>query len=211
MISSNFSLVELDTGLLAGMSDPERGLVALGERFFAALRLKKQVVQDFRVIEGVRGLAGLNAKLFGKIHHNGFVPENSPQPVVAAGADHADQPIFDLDHRDVKRAAPQVINEDRLVLTLLETVGDGGRGGFVQDRANVQARQAAGIGCRLAFRRTEIRGAGDHDIGDLCRRAAISASPTTLRQINDEMSSGPKACPSYSKTKFGSPMPQLDP
>ena len=35
---------------------------------------------------------------------------------------------------------------------------------------------------------------------------AISASPTTLRRMNEEMSSGLNACPSCSKTKFGSPM-----
>ena len=160
-------LVELDACLLAGVSDPEGGLVALGQRFLAALRLEEQVVQDFGIIEGIGGLAGLGSKLLGEIHHDRLVPEHAPQPVVAAGADHADQAVLDLDHRDVECAAPQVVNQNGLVLALLEAIGDGGGGGLVQDRPHVQARQPAGVGRRLAFRRAEIGRAGDHDIGDL--------------------------------------------
>ena len=71
-------LVELDARLLAGVSDPERGLVALGERFLAALGLEEQVVQDFGIIEGVGCLAGLGAKLLGEVHHDRLVPEHAP-------------------------------------------------------------------------------------------------------------------------------------
>ena len=71
--------------------------------------------------------------------------------MVAAGADDADQSILDLDHRDVERAAAEVVDQDGLVLALLETVGDRGGGRLVEDRADVQARQPAGVGGRLAL------------------------------------------------------------
>ena len=51
--------VELDPGLLAGVSDAERGLVALGQRLLAALGLEEQVVEDFGIVERVGSLAGL--------------------------------------------------------------------------------------------------------------------------------------------------------
>ena len=96
--------------------------------------------------------------------------------MVAAGADHADQPVLDLDHRDVERAAAQVVDQDGLVLALLEPVGDGGGGRLVQDRPHVQARQPAGVGRRLALGRPEIGRAGDHDVGDLVAQGDLGVA-----------------------------------
>ena len=45
--------VELDACLLAGVSDAEWGLVALGQRFLAALGLEEQVVEDLGIVERV--------------------------------------------------------------------------------------------------------------------------------------------------------------
>ena len=167
MISSNLASVELDPRLVPGVRDAERGLLALGQRFLAALGLQEQVVQDFGIIERVAVLAGLSPELLRQVHHDRLIPEHAPQPVVAAGADHADQPVLDLDHRDVERAAPQVVDQDGLVFTVLEAIGDGGGGRLVQDGPHVQAGQAAGVGRRLALGRSEIRRTGDHDLADL--------------------------------------------
>ncbi len=91
MISSNLLAVELDPRLMPGMRDPEWGLLALGQRFLAALGLEEQVVQDFGIIERVRLLAGLSPELLGQVHHDRLIPQHAPQAVVAAGADHPDQ------------------------------------------------------------------------------------------------------------------------
>ena len=72
--------------------------------------------------ERVRFLTGLATKLLGEIHHDRLVPQDTPQAVVAAGADDADQPVLDLDHRDVECAPSEVIDQDRLILA----VGDRG-------------------------------------------------------------------------------------
>ena len=87
--------------------------------------------------------------------------------MVAAGADDADQPVLDLDHRDVERAAAEVVDEDDLVVPLFEPVGDRRGRRLVEDGADVQARQPAGVGRGLALVGPEVGGAGDDDVGDL--------------------------------------------
>ena len=121
-------------------------------------------------------LAGLGPELLGEVHHDRLVPEHAAQAVVAAGADDADQPVLDLDHRDVERAAAQVVDQDGLVLALLEAVGDGGGGRLVQDRPDVQAGQPAGVGRRLALGRAEVGRAGDHDVGDLLAQGDLGVA-----------------------------------
>ena len=86
--------------------------------------------------------------------------------MVSAGADDADQAVLDLDHGDVECAAAQVVDQDRLVFPLLEPVGDGRRRRLVEDGADAQPRQPAGVGGRLALGRSEVGRAGDHDVGD---------------------------------------------
>ena len=147
LISSNFRPVELDAGLLPGVRDAERGLVALGERLLAALGLEEEVVEDFGVVERVGRLAGLGAELLGQVHHDGLVPEDAPQAMVAAGADDADEPVLDLDHRDVERAAAQVVDQDHLVFALLQAVGDGRR---PSARSGSRGRSARPAGPALA-------------------------------------------------------------
>ena len=97
------------------------------------------------------------AELLGQVHHDRLVPEDAAQAVVAAGADDPDQPVLDLDHGDVERAAAQVVDQDHLVLALFQPVGDGRGGRLVEDRPDVQARQPAGVGRRLAFGRRRSR------------------------------------------------------
>ena len=158
--------LELDAGLLAGVGHAERCLVALGERLLAPLGLEEQVVQDLGIVHRVGLDAGLGAELLGQVDHDRLVPERSAEPVVAAGADHADQPVLDLDHRDVEGAAAQVVDQDGLVVALLQPIGDRRGGRLVEDRADVQARQPAGVGGRLALVGAEVGRAGDHDVGD---------------------------------------------
>ena len=157
VISSNLAAFELDAGLLAGVGDAERGLVALGERLLAALGLEEQVVEDLGIVHRVGVHAGLALELVGEVHHDRLVPERAAEPVVAAGADHADQPVLDLDHRDVEGAAAEVVDQDGLVLALLQAVGDRGGGRLVQDRADVQPGEPAGVGRRLALGRCRSR------------------------------------------------------
>ena len=159
--------VQLDPGLLAGVRDPERGLLALGQRLLAPLGLEEQVVEHLGVVERVGFLGRLRPELLGQVHDDGLVPERSAQVVVAAGADDADQPVLDLDHGDVERASAQVVDQDRLVFALFQAVGDGRGRGLVEDGPDVEPGQPAGVGGRLALGGAEIGRAGDHHVGHL--------------------------------------------
>ena len=125
---------------------------------------------------GSASLAGLAPELLGEIHHDRLIPQDAPQTMVAAGADHPDQPVLDLDHRDVKSSATQVVNQNRLVFTLLQPIGDRGGRRLVQDRPHVQPGQPAGIGRRLALGRPEIGRAGDHDVADLFSQSDLGVA-----------------------------------
>ena len=98
---------------------------------------------------------------------DGLVPERPAEAVVAAGADDPDQAVLDLDHGHVEGAAAEVVDQNGLVLALLQAVGDGGGGGLVEDRADVQAGEPAGVGGGLALVGPEVGRAGDDDVGDL--------------------------------------------
>ena len=135
--------------------------------FLAALGLEEEVVEDLRVVHRVGFLAGLAPEILGQVEDDRLVPERAAEPVVAAGADHPDQAVLDLDHGHVEGAAAEVVDQDGLVLALLQPVGDGGGGGLIQDRPDVQAGQPAGVGGGLALVGPEVGRAGDHDVGDL--------------------------------------------
>ncbi len=157
VISSNFVAVKLDPGLLAGVSDAERGLLALGEGLLAAFGLEEEVVEDLGVVQRVGRFAGLLAELVGEVHHDRFVPERAAEAVVAAGADHADEAVLDLDHRHVERAAAEVVDQNGLIFALFQAIGDRRGGRLVEDRADVQTGEPARVGGGLAFRRCRNR------------------------------------------------------
>jgi hypothetical protein len=72
-----------------------------------------------------------------------------------------------LEQGHVERAATEVEDEDELVLlALVEAVGQGGRGGLVDDAQDVEARDLAGLLGGLALGVVEVRRDGDDRVGD---------------------------------------------
>ena len=87
--------------------------------------------------------------------------------VVAVRRLHLEDAVAELEHRHVERAAAEVEDEDRLVgAFLVETVGQRGRGGLVDDPDDVEAGDLAGVLRRLALRVVEVGGHGDDDVRD---------------------------------------------
>ena len=62
-----------------------------------------------------------------------------------------------LEHRHVERAAAEVEDEDRLVVLLVEPVGQRRRGRLVDDAQDLEARDLAGLLGRLALGVVEVR------------------------------------------------------
>ena len=99
------------------------------------------------------------------------VPVVAAEAVVAGGrADLDGREVVVLAHLeqgDVERAAAEVEDEDQLVLlALLEAVGQGRRGGLVDDAQHVEAGDLAGVLRGLALGVVEVRRDGDDGVRD---------------------------------------------
>ena len=78
---------------------------------------------------------------------------------------HLDHVVAHLEDGDVEGAASEVVHGDRLVLLLVQAVGQGGRRGLVDDPPDVQARDGPRVLGGLALAVVEIGRRRDHGIG----------------------------------------------
>ena len=76
---------------------------------------------------------------------------------VAIGRLDLDDTFSDLEDRDVKGAATEVVDRDRLVLLLVQPVGQGGRGRLVDDPHDLETGDLAGVLRCLTLRIVVIR------------------------------------------------------
>ena len=86
---------------------------------------------------------------------------------VTVGRLHLDDPFTDLENRNVERATTEVIDRDRFVFLLVETVRERRRSRFVDDAENVEPGDLAGILRRLPLRVVEVRGHSDDRVRHL--------------------------------------------
>ena len=85
---------------------------------------------------------------------------------VAVGRLHLDDALADFEDRDVERAAAEVVDGDRLVLLLVEAVGQRRRGRLVDDAHHLEAGDLAGVLGRLPLRVVEVGRHGDDGLAD---------------------------------------------
>ena len=83
------------------------------------------------------------------------------QEGVAAGGAHLEQALRQLQDRDVEGAAAEVVDGHELPARVLEAVGQGGRGGLVDDARDLEAGDQAGVLGGLALGVVEVGGDGD--------------------------------------------------
>ena len=95
------------------------------------------------------------------------VPVVAAQVRVAVGRFHFENAVADFEHRNIERAAAQIVNRDLLVLLLVETVSERSRGRFVDDAQNFEAGDLARVFGRVALRVVEIRRHSDDGLRDL--------------------------------------------
>ena len=89
------------------------------------------------------------------------------QERVAVRGLHLEYAVADLQNRNIKGAAAEVIDRDRAGLLLVEPVSERGRGRFIDDAEHFEAGDLAGVLGGLALGVVEIRRHGDHRLGDL--------------------------------------------
>ena len=84
---------------------------------------------------------------------------------VAVGRLDFDDALADFEDRDVEGAAAEVVDGDRLVLLLVETVGERRGRRLVDDAHHLEAGDLPGVLGRLALRVVEVRRHGDDRLG----------------------------------------------
>ena len=103
-----------------------------------------------------------------------FVKVVATEVRVAVGADDFENLGFaavraaasDRQYRDVERAAAEVEHDDLFVFLLIQAVGEGCRGWFVDDAGDFQSGDLAGVFRRLPLRVVEVSGDGDDRLVD---------------------------------------------
>ena len=131
---------QVDLGLLRGR-----------ELDLRTLRLL-QTLQGHLVALGGQVEAALRLELCNQPVHNALVEVIAAQVRITVGRLHLDDALADLKDRDIKGAAAEVIDRDRLVLLLVEAVGQSSRVGSFTIRftSSPAILPASFVACRCA-------------------------------------------------------------
>ena len=117
-------------------------------------------------LQGLAVPAQINAVLcqegIGQPINNAPVPIVAAQLGVTAGGLHIEHPLGDAQHGHIKGATAQVKHQHPLDSAAIEAVGQGCRGGLIEDPLNADPSQAAGIAGGLALGVVEVGRHGDH-------------------------------------------------
>ena len=95
--------------------------------------------------------AGVLLELGDEPVHQAVVDVVAAEVRVAVGRDDLDDLVADLEDRDVEGAAAHVEHGDELLLRLVETVRERGRGRLVDDALDLETGDLAGVLGRLAL------------------------------------------------------------
>jgi len=131
-------------------------------------------------LDGVRLLGEVDAGLFLKLLddpiHDAVVPVVATQVGVAIGAADLEDTVSELKGRDVEGTATEIVDGDLLVGFLLETVGQGGGGGLVDDAQDLETSDLAGILGGVALGVVEVRRDRDDRLGDLLTELCLGVT-----------------------------------
>lgn len=158
-------LEEFDLGLLRGLAQPLHRHLVLGQ------------------VDAAGGL-----ELVDQPFDDPVVPVVATEVVVTGGGTHLDDSVADLQQRDVERTATEVEDQDGLFLAaLVEPIGQGGRGGLVDDAQHVEAGDLAGFLGGLTLGVVEVRGHGDDGVGDVLTEVRLGVALQLLQRARADL------------------------
>ena len=99
------------------------------------------------------------------VHHR-HIPIVSTQMGIPIRRLHLEQPVPNIQNRDIKSPTAQIINRNLLILLLIQSVGQRGRSRLVNDPQNFQPSNFSRILRRLTLAIVEISRHRDHRLGD---------------------------------------------
>ena len=117
--------------------------------------------------------AAVLAEDLGDIIDDTVVKVIAAQQGIAVGGQHFKDTVADLQDRDVKSAAAQVVDQDLVGVFLVKAIGQGSRSRLVDDAQHIQARDAARVLGGLALGIGEVGGHGDDRLGDGLAQVAL--------------------------------------
>lgn len=95
--------------------------------------------------------------------HDAVVEIFTSQMGVSGGCEHFEYATFDGEQRNVKGSSTEIVYKNsRLGSILIETIGEGGGGGFIQDPQNIKTGNCTSVLGRSALGIVEIYGQGKY-------------------------------------------------
>ena len=159
---------QLDLGLLGGLTKPLHGHLVLGQ------------------VD-----AGTRLELVDQPLDDPVVPVVATEVVVTGGGTDLHDAFADFQQRDVEGAAAEVEDQDGLfLLAFVQTVGQRGRGRFVDDAQHVQPGDLAGLLGGLTLGVVEVGGHGDHRVGDVLAEVALGIPLQLLKNAGADFLRG---------------------
>ena len=164
-----------------GGDEREVDLALLGRRELALGLLGRllQALQRHAVLGQVDPLVA--AELLDQPLDQALVEVVAAEVGVAVGRLDLDDALADLEDRDVEGAAAEVVHRDRLVLLLVEAVGERGGGGLVDEAHDLEAGDLAGVLGGLPLRVVEVGGHGDDGLLDLLAEVVLGGGLQLLQ------------------------------
>ena len=159
---------QFDLGLLGGFPQPLHGHLVLGQ------------------VDAGTGLELVDEPLDDPV-----VPVVATEVVVTGGCADLDHAVADLEQRYVKGAATEVEDQDGLFLAaLVQAVGQGGRGRFIDDAQHVETGDLAGFLGGLTLSVIEVRRDGDDRVGDVLTEVAFGVALEFLQRARTDLLGG---------------------
>src|SRR5262249_34735720 len=98
--------------------------------------------------------------------HDTLIEVVTAEVGIAIGRLHLEDALTDFENRDVERSAAEVVDRDLFVVLLVETVGERGGRGLVDDALDLEAGDLAGVLGRLTLTVVEVGGHRDDGLRD---------------------------------------------
>ena len=114
--------------------------------------------------------------------HQGAVEVITAQARVATGGQDTKDTILDGQDRNIEGAAAEVVDSDVAACVLVESIGQTGGGGLVDDAQHIEAGEARGVAGGLALRIIEVGRHGDDGLLDFGTAHATTAEAVHAHQ-----------------------------
>jgi hypothetical protein len=139
------------------------------------LNLALELAQSAEIARNVS--ASLLLVKFDEVVDDSVVEVFTTKMSITSGRENLKDTVVDGKEGYIESSTAEIIDDDLRLATLLlvETIGDGGGGRFVNDTENVEASDDSGVLGSLALSVVEVSGDGDDGVGDFLSEVSFSS------------------------------------